>query len=405
MTTLFVVQDAPYPPRSGSPLRAWQHINVLAGLGPVHVFSVGKREPDASMPVAASWTHVDSASFPVTSGSLRARLTRLVRPREFPIENERATGPVNRRLSAALRACKPDVVVISHWHDALPSALARVRMLVADAHNVESQLVRDLSSHPGARLAIRDRYRFAQWRRRERALLARADRIWVTSDVDARALRAMDRRFRTIDVVPNAIDVPFYERLSVRGSDVSAPDAFARGTDAPTIAFAGFYGYPPNAEAARVLVDEIFPAIARAFPAARLRLIGKTPTEAMIRAAERDARIEVTGPVDDVRDHLRDVDLIAVPLTAGGGTRLKILEAFAARIPVIASPKAAEGIEAIPRRHLDVCAVTEMPERCVELLRDAERRRLASEAAYELVCDRYSWTAVARRMPEFVRRV
>jgi glycosyltransferase involved in cell wall biosynthesis len=400
MTTLFVVQDAPYPPRSGSPLRAWQHINLLAKLGPVHVFSVGKREADASMPVAASWTHVDSDAFAVTSGSLRERFERLVRPREFPIENQGATAPLNRRLAALLRAVRPDVVVISHWHDALPRSLARAHVLIADAHNVESQLVRDLAPAGGARAGLRVRYRFAQARRRERLLLASADRIWVTSEVDAAAVRALLGRERTIDVVPNAVDVRSYANVRA----VASPAAFARGGAGPTIAFAGFFGYPPNADAAAALVDGVFPAVARAFPAARLRLIGKTPSQAMLRAAERDPRIEVTGAVDDVRGHLRDVDLIAVPLTRGSGTRLKILEAFAARIPVIATPKAAEGIAAVAGRHLEICAVAEMPERCVALLRDAARLRATSEAAYDLVCARYSWDALAPRMPRFVGR-
>ncbi|GAC1595562.1 MAG: hypothetical protein NVS3B28_26800 [Candidatus Velthaea sp.] len=306
MTSLFVVHDAPYPARSGSPLRAWQNINLLATLGPVHVFSAGLREADASMPVAASWTHVDANDYPDRSAGLLPRLRRALRPREFPIENDFITDLVNGKLAALVREVRPDVIVVSHWHTALPRSLRGRHILVADTHNVESDLARQLWTDARGKLSLRRRYQVWQWRRRERALLRRVDRIWATSEGDARTFRTMDRKFPPITVWPNAIDVASYAGLDAR----QGPARSQRTGSWPTIAYVGFYGYEPNAQAAAALIERVFPHIAAAFPAARLLLIGKSPTDAMQRAAENDANVvtprgSYRDSIDDRRRHAR----------------------------------------------------------------------------------------------------
>jgi glycosyltransferase involved in cell wall biosynthesis len=385
--SLFVVHDAPYPPRSGAPLRSWQLINLLAENGPVHVFSVGLREQDATMPKAAGWTHIDPADFPVRSHGIVPAILRAIRPREFPIENDYVTGIVNRRLRTLVRDLDPNLIVVSHWHDALPSAVKGRHRLVADVHNVESDLARQLWMDSNGTLTLRRRYRLAQWRRRERAFLRNVDQIWSCSADDARRLRSIDATFPPIEVVPNAIDVDSYDRNRSTSLHVR-----------PTIGYVGFYGYKPNADAASALIDDIFPAVKAARPGTRLVLIGRSPTERMQRAAANDADIVVTGSVDDVRDYLPEIDVLAVPLLSGSGTRLKILEAFAARVPVVSTAKGAEGLDVTPGKQIEICEIPAMASRILVLVADEERRRRQVLAAHELVTARYSWTSVAQSL-------
>ena len=387
LTTLYVVEDAPYPPRSGSPLRAWQNINLLARLGPVHVYSIGKRDADASMPRAASWTHVDAREFPVRTSSSLARLRRGIWPREFPIENDFVGDAMNRRLREIVERVKPDVIVVAHWHNALPRALRGRHLLIADAHNVEFEVVARELSAGFETLSLRSRYRIAQARRRERSYLHGVDRIWATSDRDAAVFQTAFAPLPPIDVVPNAIDLDAYAGFEARKHLEDG---------GPTIGYIGFYGYGPNAEAAAALVDTIFPAIRSRLPDTSLMLVGRAPTERMKQAACSDPQITVTGEVDDVRAALRRIDLLVVPLLGGSGTRLKILEAFAACVPVVTSAKGIEGIEATPGIHAEVCSLPEMADRCAELLADPGRRCRLVAAAHALVADRYSWEALAR---------
>jgi glycosyltransferase involved in cell wall biosynthesis len=394
--TLLVCRDVPYPPRSGAPLRLWQHVNVLAREGPVHVFSIGERHGgEASIPGVERWTHVDPRDFPVrrVSGPLRAQM--LFRPRQYPIPNDGIDRELNARLRACIEVAKPDVIVLSNWNTSLPAALAGAPNLVVDAHNVESELHASgaFASSSGRLARLRD----WAFRRRERALFERAARVWVTSDADAAAVRELAPRAPRPNVVPNAIDVDAYS--SVRNGSLLRATGIAAGP--PTLVYVGFFPYLPNTYAALELIDDILPRVAEHLPDVRLLLVGKNVETPLTRAAARDSRVILTGEVADVRPYLALADLTVIPLRIGGGTRMKILEAFAAGLPVISTTKGAEGIATTQNSEI---AVADDPgaivQTIVRLLRDEPARLQQAAAARCLVRERYSWDAVARMLPD-----
>ena len=144
---------------------------------------------------------------------------------------------------------------------------------------------------------------------------------------------------------------------------------------AATILFQGTLRYPPNADAARYLIDELRPAIVRLVPNAAVRLVGvTTPTIAAL--GDRPG-VTVVGRVPDIDTELARADLVLVPIRFGSGTRIKILEAFAHRIPVVSTVLGAEGLDVVDECHLlladtpDAIAVA-----CARLLDDESRRRL-----------------------------
>ncbi len=120
----------------------------------------------------------------------------------------------------------------------------------------------------------------------------------------------------------------------------------------PTIFYAGAYWWRPNFDAAHMLIDEIYPRLRERYPGTRLMLVGRNPTPQMEAAARADEQIVVTGEVDDIRPYLAQSHVAAVPLLIGGGMRSKIIEAFAAGLPVVSTTKGAEGIEVVDGREL-----------------------------------------------------
>jgi glycosyltransferase involved in cell wall biosynthesis len=132
-------------------------------------------------------------------------------------------------------------------------------------------------------------------------------------------------------VVPNGVDTAFWHR--------STPSL---GTD--TIAFTGVMSYHPNDDAALRLVTEVMPRVWRSEPEVRCLVIGRDPTPALRAAAARDARVELTGFVDDVRPHLERASGFVAPLRFGAGIQNKLLEALAMELPVIASSLATAGL-------------------------------------------------------------
>jgi glycosyltransferase involved in cell wall biosynthesis len=155
----------------------------------------------------------------------------------------------------------------------------------------------------------------------------------------------------------------------------------------------------PNAAAATFLATEVLPRIHLRLPDARLRIIGRDPSPEVRALAERP-NIEVTGAVPDVLPHLRDAHALAVPLEAGGGTRLKILEAFAAGLPVVSTPVGCEGIRAQHGVHLLVAARQHMAHALVTVLTNRLLAYALAERARSLVREHYDWRSigmVARR--------
>lgn len=235
----------------------------------------------------------------------------------------------------------------------------------------------------------------------------------ISQEHDVRALRAIEehcaRHAKVITFVSPLDEARFTERYRPANSVVIPnsvaltglpPSRLARSTTSPDLLFLGHLGYLPNVEAISRLKAVIFPAIRKALPEATLTIAGRAPGRPPRTwpGAGRITRVENPAEVGD----LLDGRILVVPLALGSGSRLKILEAFAAGVPVISSAKGVEGIEAEPGTHY--LEAGPEPESYVEVIRslladpanDLRRRR----DAYALVRTRYSWEAIRGPMSE-----
>jgi polysaccharide biosynthesis protein PslH len=358
------------------------------------VLSIGKREPgNYTMPVAAEWVHIDESEFPGTTGVL-SKLARIAVQREYPVPDVFAASGIHRRVQSMVGRVRPDIIVLSNWKNRYPAPLRTFGNVIVDMHNVESLLGVEVQHFKSTFVR---RFVSWRWRARERDLVRQGALTWVCGHNDITELKRLDPRLPTPMVVPNAVDVGRYE--DVRSGSVAVPTGLER--NGATLVYIGLYRYEPNATAALELIRNVFPRVAERLPNARLVLVGGDPTDAMKAAAQSDPRITVTGKVDDTRPYLSLADLCAVPLQSGGGTRLKILECFAAKIPVVSTRKGAEGIDARDGRDLRLADTSEdIARNAVELLIDAEARRKQADCAYELVERSYSWHSLAEHLDE-----
>lgn len=153
------------------------------------------------------------------------------------------------------------------------------------------------------------------------------------------------------------------------------------------------FEYGPNVDAANFLVKEILPELRSRVPSVQARLVGNASEQ--VRSLHQPPGVVVTGFVPDIGSELARADLIVVPVRYGGGTRIKILEAFAHRIPVVSTTIGAEGIDAAPGRDIlleDTPAA--FAQACERLLTDAALRERVVEAAYRLFLARYRWEQI-----------
>jgi glycosyltransferase involved in cell wall biosynthesis len=171
------------------------------------------------------------------------------------------------------------------------------------------------------------------------------------------------------------------------------------------LVFTGSMDWHPNDDAMRWFIDAVLPRIRAAVPGVSLAIVGRKPGRPLIEAARR-AAVEVTGTVDDVREHVARAAVFVVPLRIGGGTRLKIFEALSMGKPVVSTTIGAEGLPLEEGVHLvRADGPAAFADAVVALLRDPARRRALGQAGRRLVEERYGWPQVARRFEAHCARV
>lgn len=145
------------------------------------------------------------------------------------------------------------------------------------------------------------------------------------------------------------------------------------------------------------MISEILPALRESGVNLELAIVGRDPTAAMQQAAAQDPAVTITGGVDSIMPYLAQQSISVMPITIGGGTRLKVLEAFAAQCPVISTAKGVEGIDV---HHEENVWLAETTEDFVTGIRHlAENPEICArigQGGFETVRQSYSWQTAAR---------
>jgi glycosyltransferase involved in cell wall biosynthesis len=294
-------------------------------------------------------------------------------------------SPAVRRAVGELAAQEPVDLWQFEWcayADAAPAETPRIVM----AHNVESLIWQRFHENEG--FALRRWFYWQQWRkfeRFERRIFAGVTRVVTVSPDDARLVRD---RFEVdhVDIVENGIDRGFFERVEGR-------------RDPKRILFLGSLEWRPNLDAVGLLLDRIFPAVLSQIPDAQLVIVGRRPPEKLVRRIKQLPNVALHADVDDVRPFLGDCGVMAVPLCIGGGSRLKILEALAGGMPVVASRVGAEGLELTPGEDLLMVERAEnLADALVQSIRRPDEARRTAERGRRLVLERYDWDVLAGKL-------
>ena len=180
------------------------------------------------------------------------------------------------------------------------------------------------------------------------------------------------------------------------------PSAVLPEAPGPTVAFVATMGWAPNIDAAVWLGREIWPRVRERVPGARLLLVGKDPAPAVLALEDRD--IEVTGTVAEVNPYLARSRVVVAPLRAGGGTRLKIMEALDVGRPVVATSLGCEGMEDLVGQGVVVAdTVPALADAIVDLLLDPAGAAALGRAGHDAVKARHSWDVALAPLIEAVR--
>jgi glycosyltransferase involved in cell wall biosynthesis len=253
-------------------------------------------------------------------------------------------------------------------------------------HNVEARILQrhvSVPQHP-----VRRAYMRLQWQRMWRHEARESRRfahVIAVSALDAELIRR-EYGAASVGYVPTGVDVEYFSP--------SRP----RQPASRDLVFIGSMDWMPNEDGIRWFASAVFSRIQERVPGARLKVVGRAPSPYLCELAARNAAIEVTGTVPDVRPYLERAAICVVPLRVGGGTRLKIYEAMAMGVPVVATAIGAEGL---PLRHDEHLLIADTAEEQVSaicgLLADRALADRLAAAARAHVLEHCSWDVVAER--------
>jgi len=382
---LFLTSRLPYPPREGHQLRSWHLLRAISEVHEVTLLSCLRRDdtPDECAPLRAVVSRVETFPIP-TEHSRRALASALMKgalgPCPFVAEKY-----FSRRMRARADelAREADLIHV----DMLPLmrlVRAAPRPLVLNAHNVEHLLLRqraDHESHVARRWFMRAQV--PKLLRFERAACRHVNRVLACSDDDARELAVLAPQ-TPIRVVPNGVDT---ERC--RPGEGSAQTA--------RLLFIGPMTWFPNLDGMQWFLRDVLPRILATRPDAQLTIVGRA-SGLEVPSSLRE-RVRIAGFVEDLQHEVDAAAVYLVPLRAGSGTRLKVLEAMAFAKPIVTTSIAAQGIDLVDRHEaLFADDADGFADAVVQLLADPSRAARLGAAARAKAQARYDWRAIGREL-------
>ncbi|MEM2676186.1 MAG: glycosyltransferase [Candidatus Bathyarchaeia archaeon] len=295
---------------------------------------------------------------------------------------------VELRKRIADTLCEPYDVVWVHFMESLAYlpdfSLHPKPLVILDQHNAD-----ELFWANYARSGL-PWVRFFAWqniwklRRFQRQVLKMVDVVMSVSEEDAAFTRMrLSNPSTQVWVVPNGVDTEYFQFRS----DEERQNR---------IIFCGAMDIFMNIDAVVWFAKNVFPKVREAIPDAEFWIVGRNPAPS-VRALEMIPGVYVTGRVEDVRPYYNKAKVAVAPFRYGGGTKLKVLEAMALGVPVVATPIGSQGLGVEPGRHLFVADNPEVfPQHVIMLLDDEVLRRQIALNARRLVEQKYSWESIVR---------
>lgn len=394
MNILYLSTWYPYPPDNGSKLRAY---HLLRALAQAHAVTL------------VSFTFATAR--PAEPGQLRAWCGDIRALPVDPFAVNRA-GALHTFLSLRPMASRPIPAMSQLVADVLRSGpfdavIASTEMMADYALQAPPDTVRILEEHNAMTRWAHERYMeqthplqqlrcWASWQKGRRyaaRLFSRFDLVTMVSEQDRAACLTDLPGYRgPVAVVPNGVD------CARNRPSLGQPRA-------NTLVYNGSLTYSANYDAMRWFLAEVYPLIKAQVPRVSLTITGSTQGVNLAGLALDDT-VRLTGFLEDVRLPVAEAACCIAPIRQGGGTRLKILEAMALGTPVIATSKAAEGLNVREGEHLLLADdAPSFAERTFEVLQNHGLGRELAARARRLVEARYDWAQIGQRFVGLVEDV
>ena len=263
---------------------------------------------------------------------------------------------------------------------------------VVDAHNVEAMIWKrnfQVETQP-----LKKAYFYLQWKKMEafeRRYFTKFTRCIAVAENDARAIsQIVPGGF--VDTVSNGVDMAYFTSQK--------PHRSASGNN-QTIVFTGSLDWRPNVDGVLYFLERIFPLVKMRYPASKFVIVGRKPLQVLKDRVKGREDVILAGSVLDIRPYMDDADVYVVPLRVGGGSRLKILEAFSMEIPVVSTTIGAEGLDVSDGENILIADTpADFAAAIASLIDDKSKAEKLGKRGRVIIEAQYQWKVLAKGLEQ-----
>ncbi|HAY32728.1 MAG TPA: glycosyltransferase family 4 protein [Ignavibacteria bacterium] len=391
MKILYISYDFPFPPTGGSISRDFNLIKQMARENELHWINRtvrGKISQDRIDEMGKYFTEMEIAEWDYNhsiTGLIKSLFT------DIPYIIRRfASDRMKETVSKYIRENNYDLILCDHIYLAqyLPDDIAGKIPVIPNNEDCGYTFYKRMSEQSGF---IRKMYAKSQWKKllKYEIEILKKYKVYITTSEKEKELLSSYYNGAEIKVIENGVDTDyFYKRENA--------------ADEPALIFTAWFGYYPNEEAAVYFTKKILPLVRKEIKDVKFIIAGKEPSRKILELAS-DEGVIVTGYVDDIRDYLKNAAAAVIPLKVGGGTRLKILEAFSMGVPVISTEIGAEGINAEINKDILIGKDdTDFAEKIIKVLKNKKLAGMLSENGRALAESEYDWNIIGRELNRYL---
>jgi polysaccharide biosynthesis protein PslH len=380
MNILVLTKNLPYPLDQGGSIRNYNLLKHLAKYHDIYLLSIIRSEKEAAAIQKMEAFCKKVVGVPLQRSFMVKALDMLISFfSPFPYTVLANThSRIKASLSRMLTENAIDLVQIQELYLAANVSQASITLpVVLDAQNSEPLIFERMIAVEKNR--IKKAYYFAQKKKMawfERKVAACAAGIFSVSSQEKAYFEQFNKH---VFLVPNGIE-----------QTKNVPPSTSN-----KLLFTGLLSYPPNRDALLFFLEEIWPLIRDENPFLQFNIVGRSPDAVLLNYS--DARVRFFPDEDDIIPFFNESRIMVVPLRAGGGTRFKILEAFAERVPVVSTSIGADGLDVKNNEHLLIRDTPEsFAEAVLELYCDKALTRKMVDNATLLLREKYLWADIVK---------
>lgn len=383
MTLLWIIPECPFPANTGGKQGIWNRIMQMSYTNEIHLFCVVNSENEILDSEKVILKYCKSVKYYIRKKSLSVLLKSLILPYAAV---SRWFNSMKRDIEHACISLHPTFILCDFPQviGNLSNKVRRENRIVLYQANIEYLTMKSIAECADTAIKKLGFYIMSKQMEKYEDIIYNKSFIDLYSFVSIADKAFFEKKYHISST--NLIPI---------GANVSKEFHISNKKQ---LVFVGKMSYPPNNSAALWFIRNVWSEVTKRVPDARFYIVGKEPSQELLKMSEHYASVTVTGVVEDIEPYYKDASAVVVPIENGGGVKVKLLEALGYGCLVIATSNGIKGTDFVSDEHL---LVADCPEQyiayCIEALDNPESFIKMRNAVLNKMKSEYSWGTIVKK--------